>query len=124
MASTEFHIGPTGRNPDYWRNEFQYANCVCDAGGATFSLVDAGGGVVSGIQIFIAPTTITMHDLALAGTPAAANTIVNLIPATGKDSWMPYTFSQGLQVVCTGASSFTVAFRGAPTLSARQFGVA
>ena len=123
MAITTFNIGPTGRNPDAALGEYNYAYCVCDAGGGTFSIVSAGGGALASIAIFTAPTSIKLHDVKSTGTPGTTNLLAQLPVVANKDSFIPFTFSQGLQVVVVGAGEFTFGFRGAQTTSPRTFGV-
>ena len=123
MAITTYTAGPTGRNPDAANGEYSSGYCVCDAGGATFNIVSAGGGAMIAIVILTAPTTIKAHDVKSTGTPSAANTIVSIPTVANKDSFLPFSFSQGLQLVVTGAGEFTVAYRAAQTVSTRTFGV-
>lgn len=113
-------IGPKGRNPDYARNEHQYANIT---GAQTAVLVAHGGGMVHTVQIGVVGTLAIFYDTPEGGTTDATTEIMRLSLATlGDYDNLDFAFSQGLTVIVTGGAELTVMFRGAQTVSPRTFG--
>lgn len=113
-------IGPTGRNPDYARNEHQYAKIT---GAQTAVLVAHGGGMVHTVEVGVAGTLAVFHDVESGGSLSAATEIATIsLASVGNYPDLDFAFSKGLTVVVTGAGELTVMFRGAQTVSTRTFG--
>lgn len=115
-------IGPTDRNPDYARNEHQYARIN---GAQTAVLVERGGGMVHGVTVGVAGTLAKFYDVAIGGTTDDTTEIATESLAAidaGSFVLMDVAFSKGLTVIVTGAADLTVYFRGGLIKSTRFYG--
>jgi len=116
-----FIIGPTDRNPDFARNEHQYARIN---GTQTAVLVANGGGMIHGITVGVAGTTLKFYDVATGGLTDDTTEIMTLATASitaGSFVNLDVAFSKGLTVVAVGGDA-TVYFRGALIKSGRFYG--
>jgi len=115
-------IGPKGRNPDYFRLEHQYANII---GAQTAVIVSKGGGMIHTVWCGVVGTLAEFYDVAEGGTTDATTRIGTFSLAALTDELiLDIAFSQGLTVIVTGGASTAVgmSFRGAQTVSPRNFG--
>jgi hypothetical protein len=122
MALTTEAYGPTDRNPDRTRGEWQIAHLIGDG---TAVVVAAGAGELGPIlnNVNIAGSC-SFHDAVQGAALDATNRIVRIdtasIIAKTDES---YAFRQGLQVVTTAATNdVTFGFYGRATLNPRTFG--
>lgn len=121
MAISSAVFGPTDRNPDYTKGEWQWLRLVGDG---TQVIVPAGMGVVARVVLNVAGTRAQFFDTPSGGTTDATTMIVNLpvnTLAVGEFD-INAVFARGLTVITTGAATdITVLFSGRQTTSSRTF---
>ena len=122
MALTTEAYGPTDRNPDRTRAEWQTGHYIGDTTG-TLAVTGAGelGPVHNNVAI---AGSVSFHDVATAAGVTAANRILLAdTAAIGTKNAESFAFRAGLVVVTTAATNdITFGLFGRSTLNPRTFG--
>lgn len=122
MALSTEAYGPTDRNPDRTRGEWQSGHLIGDG---TSVAVAAGCGELGPVHNNVAVAgSCSFHDAIQGASLTAANRILLVdTAAIGIKNEQSYPFRQGLQVVTTaGTNEVTFDFTGRATLNPRTFG--
>lgn len=121
MAITANLYGPTNRNPDYWRGEFQYLHLIGDG---TEVMVPAGGGFLGDVDVGVAGTLAKFYDTPSGGTTDGTTQIATVdTSVTGFRARLRVAFSRGLTVITTGSNGdLTISFRGRQIANTLSFG--
>lgn len=123
MALTTEAYGPTDRNPDRTKNEWQTGHLIGDG---TSVAVAAGCGEIGPVFNDVAVAgSVSFHDAISGASLTAANRLLLCdTAAIGQKSQDSIPFRQGLQVVTTAATNeVTFDFTGRATTNPRTFGV-
>lgn len=122
MALSTEAYGPTNRNPDRTKDEWQTGHLIGDG---TSVAVAAGTGELGPIHNNVAVAgSASFHDAIQGASLTAANRILLVdTAAIGLKNEKTYIFRQGLQVITTAATNeITFGFTGRATLNPRTFG--
>lgn len=124
MAITTEAYGPTDRNPDTTKGEYQTGHLIGDG---TSVAVAAGCGVIAFVVNDVAVAgSVSFHDAVQGASLDGTNRLLLCDTAAIGQKYQgpPIPFRQGLQVVTSaGTNEVTFGFSGRKTTNPRTFGV-